>query len=145
MQATTKKNRSQPWWAMLLCIPLLVSCAGPITPFLWELAIYIGAELTYTAAGQFLEQAIDEVIYKISQNDSPGYVVPDPYNPLNGTYSARMKLTAKDAAGYSRFYTIDRPRMVRESESSAWELAPDLKSFTEQVLKGGALSPEGQF
>jgi len=145
MQATTKKKRSQRWWAILLCIPMLISCAAPIAPFIWEVALIIGANLTYTGAGQFLEQAVDEVIYKIFHNDSPGYIVPDPYNRHNGTYSTRMKLTTKDASGNFRFYILDRPRMVRESESSAWELAPDLKSLTEQVLKGGALSPEGQF
>jgi hypothetical protein len=108
-------------------------------------ALIIGVSLTYTGAGQFIEQAVDEVLYKLFHSDSPGYVVPDPYNPLNGTYSTKMKLTTRDVAGNLRYYTLDRPRMVRESESSPWELAPDLKSFTEQVLKGGALTPEGQF
>lgn len=144
MQTTTKRNPLQRWLVFLLCIPMLISCAaGPIAPFVWEVALTIGASLTYTGAGQFIEQAIDEVLYKLFHNDSPGYTVPDPYNPLNGTYSTKMKLTTRDAGGNIRYYAIDRPRMVRESESSAWELAPDLKSLTEQVLKGGALTPEG--
>ena len=126
--------------AIALCIPLLVSCA-PIVIF-WEVTLLVGSALAYTGGGQFIEQVVDELVYKLFHGDSPGYVVPDPYNSLNGTYTTKMKLVTKDPSGQTRAYTLDKPRMIRESEDSAWELAPDLKDITTQILQGGTLLPE---
>ncbi len=134
MQITTRKIGSQPWWIILLLIPMLVSCVSPVV--FWEVALSVGAELAYSQIGQFIEQVIDNLVEKAFNDESPGYVIEDPNNPLQGTYSTKMRFTTIDR-GQRRSFEVTKPRMFRDSESSPWQLAPDIKELVAQILKGG--------
>ena len=136
MQLTEKRRRVQPWWMIFLLIPMLVSCAVPIV--IWEVVLYLGANLIYTGTGQFIEQVVDNLVDKLFHADSPGYVMPDPENLLQGTYSKKMKFTAINPAGQRKSFEINQPRMVKDSVSSTWRLAPDLRGLVDQILEGGS-------
>jgi len=136
MQVTIKKKSAQPWWVIILIIPMLVSCAVPVV--IWQVALYVGAGLMYTAAGQVIEKVVDNLVEQLFHSDSPGYVIIDPTNPLQGNYSKEMKFATTDR-GETKKYELPRPRMVRDSKYSVdWQLAPDLKALVNQVLKGGS-------
>jgi hypothetical protein len=136
MQVLNQRRSLQRWWIIFLFIPMLVSCAVPVA--LWEVALQIGANLAYTATGQFIEQVVDNLVEKLFHGNSPGYVIPDPGNSLQGTYSTKMRFTTIDPAGQRRGFEINKPRMVRDSESSIWQLAPDLRGLVNQILEGRA-------
>lgn len=134
----TAKRRSQPWWMILLLTPILVSCIAVPVAF-WEVSLYVGASIVGTATGQFVEQVVDNLVERTFDKSSPGYVIPDPENPLHGTYSKKMKFTITDLAGKSKSFEINKPRMYRNSETSKkWELAPGVKESVAQKLEGGA-------
>ena len=64
------------------------------------------------------------------------YIIPDPENPLRGTYTNVLTFTTKNPeTNEKRTYTIDRPKFIRKSqESSLWELDPDVKELVLQIL-----------
>ena len=136
MQLTEKRKRVQPLWVVVLLIPMLVSCAVPIV--IWEVVLYLGANLIYTGTGQFIEQVVDNLVDQMFHADSPGYVIPDRDDPLQGTYSKKMKFTTTNPGGQRKSFEINQPRMVKNSTSSTWTLAPDLRGLVDQILEAGA-------
>jgi hypothetical protein len=132
----TAKRRSQPWWVILLLMPMMMACAFPVV--VWEVALYLGATLAYTGTGQFIEQVVDNLVDRIFHESSAGYVIQDRGNPLEGTYSGKMKFATESPEGQRRTYELNKPRMYRDSETSIWRLAPDMRDLVNQVLKGGA-------
>jgi hypothetical protein len=113
MQNTANK-KGQPWWLILLIIPMLVSC-NPI----FKVALFIGDTLIASATGEIIEIIIDTLVKEIFDKFPPGHVITDEGNLLQGYYSKDMTFKSID------YLVLHQPRMCRDSETSKWELAPN--------------------
>ena len=121
MQNTANK-KAQPWWLILLIIPMLVSCGGP-TQIWWELEVFIGKNFATTVVGQVIEKIIDEVVGILIKRhpDLDCRVIPDEGNLLQGTNSCDATVKIPNVSSV----VLHQPRMYRDSETSKWYLAPD--------------------
>jgi hypothetical protein len=124
MQNTANK-KGQPWWLILLIIPMLVSC-NP----LFKVALFIGDTLIASETGEIIEIIIDTLVKEIFDKFSPGHVITDEGNLLQGYYSKDMTFKSID------YLVLHQPRMYRTSETSRWYLTPDEQKKVSCVING---------
>ena len=113
MQNTANK-KGQPWWLILLIIPMLVSC-NPLV----KVTLFIGETLIASETGQIIEIIIDTLVKELFDKFFPGHVIPDKGNLLQGYYSKDMTFKGINSL------VLHQPRMCRDSETSEWYLTPN--------------------
>ncbi len=115
----------------VLAISLTVGLGAPgchqIGAFLLKLIFEIAGEVAASKIGPWLEKKLDAWVFdKASPENQGGDVVADSSNGLSGRYNGQMEITVKKEDGNNSSTKVSNPRMVRDSTSAKWKLAPDI-------------------
>jgi hypothetical protein len=118
---------------LLILLPTLLAIgnsaeAGVIDTF-WTIVYWVGDSLSKTSVGQFLERGFDGFIGLFGVHFT-GYVTPDYWGALTGTYSKEIGSSIPLPGRNKPFICkVFEPRMSRISTSSRWDFDESTKSY----------------
>lgn len=133
-----KEAVSRTLISLILTASIFLTACQPL--LLWQIAAYVGEILIWSGGGYVIEAVVDSILQSGGSNSNSKQVLPfvitDSDDPLRGTWSTSMEFERNNPLPVKTFIVV-QPKMVRDSQTSKWELDPEVKRSLAKAFEEG--------